>query len=169
VMNADGSNQIQLTNSLVEDVSPTWSPDGSKIAFASKRNNNGWDIYVMNADGTAQKRLTENISQERKHNSDFTWDNSNPAWSPDGRWIAFSSTRDGDAEIYKMTPSGSNLRNMTEHVGRDWKPTWSPDARKIAFVSDRDGLSNIYSMNSAGEEQIRLTSAKGDANPSWSP
>ena len=88
VMNADGSNIIQLTdNSDWDDVSPAWSPDGSKIAFMSDRDRDDdiFEIYVMNADGSNVIQLTNNSDQDGF-----------PAWSPDGSKIAFTSTRDED-------------------------------------------------------------------------
>ncbi len=89
-MNADGTDQMRLTTNAAADRSPAWSPDGTKIAFASKRTGNG-DIYVMNADGTGQRRLTTNAAADRS-----------PDWSPDGTKIAFASKRTGNGDIYVM-------------------------------------------------------------------
>ena len=94
IMNADGANQIRLTNNGFFDFRPSWSPDGKKIAFTSTRVTDSYDIYVMNSDGTNQTRLTVNSI------NDYA-----PSWSPDGTTIAFTSDRDGLAAIY--------LRNLT--------------------------------------------------------
>ena len=67
-----------------------------------------------------------------------------PAWSPDGTRIAFSSTRDGNPEIYVVNRDGSNLRRITNHPGIDITPTWSPTGTQIAFTSDRTGTPQIY-------------------------
>ena len=85
-----------------------------KIAFSSNRNGND-DIYVMNADGSDQTRLTDNPA------NDFF-----PAWSPDGTRIAFSSNRDGDFETYVMNADGSDQANLTNNPANDLFSAWSP-------------------------------------------
>ena len=90
-MNADGSAQTRLTLNRPEDIDPTWSPDGKKIAFTSLRDGNDYEIYTMLANGALQTNLTKNKG----------WDDS-PAFSPDGKKIAFMSVRDGNGEIYSM-------------------------------------------------------------------
>jgi Tol biopolymer transport system component len=131
-----------------------WSPDGRRIAFARQSPtlrgpccySHRSDIYVMNADGSGTRRLTHNASQ-----------NAEPAWSPDGRRIAFVSRRDGNAEVYVMNADGGGLRNLTRHPAKDLHPSWSPDGRKIAFASNRDGRLESYVMNADGSGQRSLT------------
>ena len=97
-MNVDGSHQRNLTRDAARDSTPSWSPDGRRIAFQSDRDGN-LEMYVMNADGTGLLNLTQNaafdgipfIQHSRAQLS---------AWSPDGRRIAFQSDRDGNREIY---------------------------------------------------------------------
>ena len=96
------------------DFSPTWSPDGSRIAFDSERDGN-LEVYVMNADGTGQTRLTDNPAADGV-----------PAWSPDGSRIAFMSNRDGDYEIYVMNTDGSGQTRLTVNSAADVAPAWSP-------------------------------------------
>ena len=113
----------------------------------------------MNADGSNQRRLTSNDARDR-----------DPAWSPDGRRIAFSSERDGNSEIYVMNADGSGLTRITNNSDYDGVPAWSPDGRRIAFASRRDGNSEIYAMNADGSNQTRLTNrSASDWYPSWSP
>ncbi len=128
------------------------------IAFSSDRDGN-WEIYVMNADGTNQRRLTNN-----------TADDVNPSWSPDRTKIAFHSHRPGDGEIYVMNADGTNQKRLTNNPEDDDEPTWSPDGTKIAFHSHRSGKSEIYVMNADGTNQKRLTNnTAGDDRPTWSP
>jgi len=90
------------------------SPEQTKIAFVSDRDGN-WEIYVMNADGSEQKRLTNNHA--------YDWF---PSWSPDGKKIVFTSVRDGNWEIYVMNVDGSEQTNLTNNPASDYSPSWSP-------------------------------------------
>jgi Tol biopolymer transport system component len=154
VMNPDGSAQRRLAPAHAGP----WSPDGEKIAIG------GDDIYVINADGSGHERLT----------SDPGYDD-DPAWSPDGRQIAFTRFSDNAAaDIYVMNADGSEQRLVTRIAQRigayRGELAWSPVGDKIAFVSRRGSTLEISVMNSDGSEQRRLTRNKvGDRNPVWSP
>ena len=167
VMDADGSNPINLTQSPGLEGSPNWSPDGTKIAFMSIRDGN-LGIYVMNADGSSPFNLTQSAGSDRLR-----------VWSPDGTKIAFESIRDGNFdiyfEIYVMNADGSSLFNLTQSAGSDSLPVWSPDGTKIAFESNRDNNYEIYVMNMDGSNPVNLTQdynliyPGADHNPTWSP
>lgn len=93
-----------------------------------------------------------------------------PAWSPDGRKLAFVSGRDGNSEIYVMNADGSAQENLTRQPANDSHPSWSPDGRKLVFVSRRDGNSEIYVMNPDGSGLRNLTrTPSNDLDPAWSP
>ena len=131
----------------------------ARIAFASTGDGD-WEIYVMNADGTGQTRLTVN-----------TADDFSPAWSPDGGKIAFVYGRDGNFDIYVMNADGSGQTPLTNNPADEFDPDWSPDGIKIAFFSLRDdGDEEVYVMTADGTGQTRLTNlAGGDRGPTWSP
>ena len=128
-----------------------------KIVFESRRSGN-WEIYLMEADGTHQVRLTYTAAENRA-----------PFWSPDGRKILFVSDRDGNKEVYRMNADGSGQRNLTRSAGDDFSPSWSPDGQWITYVSKRDGQREIYRMDPEGGRQTRLTAAGDNWNPNWSP
>lgn len=93
-----------------------------------------------------------------------------PAWSPDGRKIAFCSTRGGNHDIWVMDADGSNLRQLTTDPAPDYVSAWSPDGMKIAFTTLRTGDAEIFVMNADGSEQRNLTNhAEFDGDPAWSP
>ena len=133
-----------------------WSPDGRRIAFVSTTRgplpsggccpSSHSDIHVMNADGSGFRELT--------HNAGY---NAEPAWSPDGRKIAFHSTRDGNRDIYVMNADGSGKRNLSRNPAQDGSPSWSPNGRRIAFLSNRDGRLEAHVMNADGSGQRSLT------------
>jgi TolB protein len=92
-----------------------------------------------------------------------------PAWSPDGTKIAFSSTRDGNPEIYIVNRDGSGLRRITNNPSIDITPTWSPSGTQIAFTSDRSGTPQIYVVGIDGLNLSKKTSESFCDRPTWSP
>ncbi len=177
VMDADGSNVHRLTHTPSEGTSSwsaDWSPDGKQIVFQSNRDGSpegwdGYDLYVMDANGSNVRRLT------REHGFDAA-----PAWSPDGKRIAFMSSRDDKSrsEIYVMTVDGSKAWRLTHDKRTAARPAWSPDGKRIAFMSTRSNRQQawdgdeleIYVMDADGANIQRLTHRSGaDSHPDWSP
>jgi len=134
-----------------------------RIVYASTRDGNH-EIYVMDADGTNQTRLTSNSD------TDYF-----PKWSPDGTKIVFVSDRDGDLQIYVMDDDGANQTRLTNNAHRDYDPAWSPDGTQIVFGSNRGTDFGLYVMDTDGTNQALLIDIPPDFDnyqefcPSWSP
>jgi Tol biopolymer transport system component len=180
-MNMDGTGLKRLTTSgcgppyAMNNWQPAFSGDGTRIAFASSRDGGAfWEIYVMNADGSDQRRLTTCGC-----GPPYAVNNWQPTFSSDGKKIAFASSRDGGTfwEIYVMNADGSDQRRLTTCGGgspyavSNWQPTFSSDGKKIAFASSRDGGTfwEIYVMNEDGTGQTRLTTNGGSTTSNWEP
>jgi Tol biopolymer transport system component len=167
VANVDGSRRrIVAPRGVYED--PVWSPDGRKLAFVRLRSDNA-ELYVVAADGTGRRKLAHAVSYVTLDGNPKS-PNPNPAWSPDGRRIAFTSNRDGNEDIYVVDVDGGGLVNLTRSRGTDRRPVWSPDGRQIAFRGDRDGNGEVYVMAADGSAQRRLTRNPAPDNGAvWSP
>jgi Tol biopolymer transport system component len=179
VMRPDGSGQTRLTSNDAVDSLPAFAPDGARIAFTSRRDSQGTavndELYVMDAadddgdgNGDHLTRLTSTGGE-----NEFQ-----PAFSPDGTRIAFTSNRDGDNDIYVMDADGTNQVRLTDNATRDARPAFSPDGRRIAFTSNRDRDDEIYVMDATdddgdgnGDHLTKITDNAGvaDTHANFSP
>ena len=139
IMDFDGNNKINLTNTSSYEKFPQFSPDGSFIIYQ------GWhkgkmEIFFTNIFDKNRINLTRNS----KSNDIISHGNS---FSPDGQSIVFTSERDGDRNIYIMNTDGTNQERITSHPSSDYEPVFSPDGLSIVFTSERDGNKEIYSYD----------------------
>jgi Tol biopolymer transport system component len=148
----------RLTSSLGEDRDPSWSPDGTQLAFSSTRNGTP-QVHLIRADGSGERRLTNTASAVA------------PRWSPDGRSIAFVSDRDGTADLYLTSVDGHEVERLTVagRVTAD-APVWSPDGSRIAFQIANDGNYDIGVVRVVdGRRSSLASSPEYDGSYTWSP
>ena len=157
VINADGSGATRLTDGPGLKQITSWSPDGKRMLLnvaqvdteSGFEDEETWEIYVMNADGTDMKNVSNRPGKDN-----------NAKWSPNGKLITFESTRgDGIEDIFVMDADGGNVRRLTDHPENDMLPHWSPDGKWISFTSYRQGregtlsdIADIYVMKPDGSE-----------------
>jgi len=176
-MRADGTGQQRLTAFHREDWAPRWSPDGKRLAFVSNRETRE-RVYVMDADGTHLRALTtppgEAAAPAAPPAADAgasprLLDESEPAWSPDGKRIAYITRGGGTkARIWVAEVTTGVTRGLTADTHSSEGPVWSPDGRYLAFVSSRAGDTELYVMRADGTGQTRVTQSKGaDWLPRW--
>jgi Tol biopolymer transport system component len=129
-MNADGSDQQQITNETLDVESPCWSPDGTKIVYSAEISSFDWDIKVVNADGSSPVTIVSGTQFDK-----------DPDWSPDGTKITFLSSRAAGNGIYVANADGSGAGIMT--ATQRHRAVVVAGRSKIVFVSQRDGEANL--------------------------
>jgi Tol biopolymer transport system component len=162
VVNPDGSGLTNLTNTPeLNEISPAWSPDGSKIVFLADTTFNGdKNIFVINADGSNRQQYTNNVQAI-----------GTVSWSPNGAKIAFSSLHEGDAEIYMMPSNGAYYTRMTDNEAYDSNPLWSPSGEYLLYTYNLDASNyEIFTMKYDGADITNVTvNAGDDVAASWTP
>ncbi len=153
----------RLTNHPWDDLHPAISPDGSRIAYTSRRNGY-WDIYIFDLRDGSLTRVTDTPEYDG-------W----PTWSPDGQWLAYETYKNGNLDIFIQSLSDLNQAPipLTITPSADHSPAWSPLGQEIAFVSDRSGQSEIWTarLDQIGERYTNISLGVGSPvhSPSWSP
>jgi TolB protein len=156
MMDSDGANKVNLTRTVENDWSPTFSPNGRRIAYASENGTATVCVWLMNADGSHKRRLTDQTDEY-------------PSWSADGL-IAFSRLSSGNGDIFVIRPDGSGVRELTAGLEQDESPAFSPDGRWIAFERGFEGHRDLWLMRADGSHAHPIVAtARDEVQPSWSP
>lgn len=153
----DGARAVTLLQSREPILSPSFAPDGKRIAYVSFEQKRP-RIFVQNIETGHREQITN-----------YEGLNGAPAWSPDGKRLAFVLSRDGNPEIYVMDMGSRQVRRVTQHAAIDTEPFWGKDGQSIYFTSDRSGKPQIYRMNINGGAAERVTFIGNyNANPKLS-
>lgn len=165
VMGANGADQKRLTDRLDPEYDAVWSPDGLRLAAALVKvsgTQGDVDVYSLDGEGKNAQLVAGNVGKLSHEES--------PAWSPDGKRVCFSSTRDGNQELYIADSDGSAVQRLTSDAALDAHPVWSPDGKRLAFATDRWGDLELATIEADGSNLARLTASPGlDDYPAWSP
>jgi TolB protein len=158
VMDVDGENLRQITQTGSINLSPQWSPDGRELVHISYSDLNA-HLYSMDIESMRRRVISARENM-----------NGPAAWSPDGRYLALTLTIHGNSELYLVDQNGAILRRLTKHPSIDVSPSWSPDGGALAFVSNRSGGPQIYVLDLGSGYVRRLTfEGKYNTDPAWSP
>lgn len=158
VADSDGEGAQSALTSPEPIISPSWSPDGSQLAYVSFESRK--PVIYSHDVATGKRRLLAN----------FRGSNSAPAWSPDGKQLVATLSREGGSQIYAIGLNGGDPRRLTQSSSIDTEPAYSPDGRLIYFVSDRGGAPQIYRMSPTGGSPERVTfTGSYNISPAVSP
>jgi len=154
VADTDGHNPQTVLTSQQPIMSPSWSPDGSQLAYVSFEKRKS-EIYIQNL-----------YTQQRQKVASFSGINGAPVWSPNGRELALTLSKEGNPDIYVLDVASKSLRQVTRHWGIDTEPAWTADGNELVFTSSRAGKPQIYRISSKGGDARRLTfDGKYNASP----
>lgn len=145
VADSDGYSPQTVVSSVEPIISPSWSPDGTRLAYVSFEKKKPI-VYVQSL-----------VTGQRTVLANFKGNNSAPSWSPDGKRLAIVLTHAANSQVYAINADGTGLQQLTRTSAIDTEPVWSPDGRYIYFTSDRGGSPQIYRMPASGGEASRMT------------
>ncbi|MGQ9586543.1 MAG: tetratricopeptide repeat protein [Anaerolineae bacterium] len=196
---AGGERRKPMRTTYLEDIQPTWAPDGKRLAFGSNRHGDRkWRVYVTWVEGREQAQeivfgespdwspVEDRIvfrgcgpacevwglylADDQGANQELLLADPSataPAWSPDGKQVAFMSNRDGNWELYVVGADGLGLRRLTNGPEHDGVPAWSPDGKWIAFLSHRTGAWGIYALPLEAGRDVQLLYLVPGEYPDW--
>ncbi|MCG6970580.1 MAG: Tol-Pal system beta propeller repeat protein TolB [Gammaproteobacteria bacterium] len=147
IADSDGENAQEILRSKEPIMSPSWSPDGKRIAYASLEQGGAQKVYIQNWQTTEREQVKTPLSG--LHGA--------PSWSPKGDKLAFTITKNGNADIYTLHLKTQKMRKLTTHWAIDTEPVWTPDGGSIIFTSDRGGRPQLYRVAADGGKPRRLT------------
>jgi len=164
VLDIESGKERPLTGSEHPQYDATFSPDGQELVLAhDKSSPNQGDIDVCRVPLSGEPLMPVVGSGEKLSHEE------SPTWSPDGQWLAYTSTFEGNQELYVIRKDGKERRRLTTHAGLDAHPTWSPDGERIALATDRWGDLEIATVDIHGGNLQRVTESVGfDDYPAWS-
>ncbi len=145
IADSDGYGPRTVVRTKQPLMSPTWSPDASRIAYVSFEKRKA-EIYMQDLRSGSRTKLAS-----------FTGINGAPSWSPDGSRLALTLSRDGNPEIYVMRIADGSLTRVTQNPAIDTEPTWTADGQSLVFTSDRAGGPQLYQVSATGGSPQRLT------------
>ncbi len=165
LQSADGKQTRRLTKRKEPQYDAVFSPDGKRLVFAHvKQSPNQGDVEVYTLDFASGKMTPLAVTRGKLSHEEA------PCWSPDGKQIAYTSTRDGNQELYVVGIDGKNPKRLTSDPAIDAHPAWSPDGRRIAFATNRWGDYELAVIELKTSLVTRLTATRGlDDHPCWSP
>ena len=147
IADSDGENSQEILRSNEPIMSPSWSPDGQRIAYASLEKGGRQKVYLQNWQTSERQLIKTPLSGLYGA----------PSWAPDGERIAFTITKNGNADIYTLNLKTQQMRKLTTHWAIDTEPVWTPDGQTVIFTSDRGGRPQLYKVPSSGGQAQRLT------------
>jgi len=158
LVDADGSNQMQMTRDGLISVSPRLSPDGRRLAYTGYQSGYA-DVYEIDLGSGSRRRIMK-----------YPGTNSGAAYSPDGSRFAVTLSKDGNPELYVTDSSGASPQRLTMTPGVESSPSWSPDGRQIVYSGDSGGSPALYRISASGGSPSAIRTGHGyNTEPNWSP